>query len=161
MFLEERAAARPPRRARSELCTRPAGRAGHGVAARVELGQVGLVAEGEARRGSHPRMRSRTLAFFPLPPFLKAKAVIYSPFRFWECSLRELNVQTPPQGAGEREVERQRPGTSGAPRPSAPLVLAHSGPRRAQLGLKSTNLSPSPQSLLPAGLLRPLRPPRP
>lgn len=67
LLLEERAAARPPLQADSGLCTRPVG-LGTGVAAPVELGQVGLVVEGEAWRGSHPRMRSRTLAvsLFPL-----------------------------------------------------------------------------------------------
>lgn len=62
-------------------CGLCAGQAGRGGRSSSELGGVGLGAEG-TWRGFHPRMHSRTLASSPLPPFLKAKAVIYSPFRF-------------------------------------------------------------------------------
>lgn len=107
-----------------------------GVAARVEVGQVGLLWP-KGLGGVSIQEFAVELQRFPLPPFLKAKAVIYSPFRFSECSLCELDVQTPPQGAGEREVEPERRGPAGAPRPSAPLVPAHSGPRRAQLAART------------------------
>lgn len=109
----------------------------------MELGQGGA----RGRRGSAglpSKNAQRNFSVFPLPPFLKAKAIIYSPFRFWECSLHELDVQTPPQGAGEREVERGRPGTSGVPRPSAPLVPAHSGPRRAAARTQKHKSVPEP-----------------
>lgn len=82
---------------------------------------------GRDRRGSHPRMCIRSLVSPPpLSSFLKAKAVIYSPFRFSECSLRELDVQTPLKRAGEREVERARLWTR---RPSA-LCAPGLGPLR-------------------------------
>jgi hypothetical protein len=80
--------------------------------------------EGGARWGFHPRVRIRTFAFFPLSPpppaFLKAKAVIYRPFRFAECSLCEPDIQTPPKGEEERKL-----GVEAVP---ASLALRCAGP---------------------------------
>lgn len=60
---------------------------------------------------------SELLLFPPPPPhFLKAKAIIYRPFRFAECSLFELDIQTPPKGAGGAGVEKRRPAAGEAVR---------------------------------------------
>lgn len=54
-------------------------------------------------RRSEARFSSKNahqkFCFIP-PPFLKAKAIIYRSFRFAECSLFELDIQTPPKGEG-------------------------------------------------------------
>lgn len=67
-------------------------------------GSSGASGEGGARRGFHPRMRTRTFAVSS-PPSSKAEAIIYSPFRFAERAPCELDIQTPPA----RELEKRRP----------------------------------------------------
>lgn len=80
------------------------------------------------RRGFHPGTRTRTSAFSS-PRFLKAKAIIYRPFRFAACSLRELDIQAPPEreggagagGAPAAAEEAVRGGRSrDAPSPAGP-----------------------------------------
>ena len=44
---------------------------------------------------------------------LKAKAIIYRPFRFAECSLFELDIQTPPEGEGGEGVGEETAGAAG------------------------------------------------
>lgn len=51
--------------------------------------------------------------FLFFSPFLKAKAIIYRPFRFAECSLFELDIQTPPEGEGGAGVGEETAGAAG------------------------------------------------
>lgn len=62
--------------------------------------------EGRARYSS--KNAHQNFCFFLPPHFLKAKAIIYRPFRCAECSLFELDIQTPPKGAGGAGAEKRR-----------------------------------------------------
>lgn len=120
--------------------------------------------EGGARRGFHPRMRIRTFAFSSPPLFLKAKAVIYRPFRFAECSLFELDIQTPPKGAGGAGVEKRRPRRGrpcAAAGPGAPPRAPGTQNARPSFDSKAQICPPPPTHTPPSfrGLI--LRPPRP
>ena len=71
----------------------------------------------EGRRGrgevSIQESASELFLFFFFPPFLKEKAIIYRPFRFAECSLFELDIQTPPEGEGGAGVGEETAGAAG------------------------------------------------
>lgn len=106
------------------------------------------------RRGFHPGTRTRTSAFSS-PRFLKAKAIIYRPFRFAACSLRELDIQAPPEreggaGAGDAPAaaeEAVRGGRSRDPPARPARDRAARRGRRARppfFWLKSTNLPAPP-----------------
>lgn len=86
-------------------------------------------------------------------PFLKAKAVIYRPFRFAECSLFELHVQTPPKregGAGVAEETPRRGKPCAAEGPGTPPPRDHAAPqgRRTRTPLDSkAQICPPPRVL--------------
>lgn len=115
---------------------------------------------GQGRRGEgrFPSKRAhQNFSFFLFfsPPFLKAKAIIYRPFRFAECSLFELDIQTPPEGEGGEGAGEETAGAAGEacarrrvpgrPRPGRLVTtLCSKDAGRAPLfRLKSTNLPPS------------------
>lgn len=104
------------------------------------------------------------LLLFPHPPFLKAKAIIYRPFRFAECSLFELDIQTPPKGAGGAGVEKRRPRLGrpcAAAGPGAPPCAPGTQNARPSFDSKAQICPPPPTHTPPSfrGLI--LRPPRP
>lgn len=113
-----RPAAWPPRGPGSGLRTRlvGVGRRGRSLSGTWPGG----ARDGRDQLGSHPRMCIRSLVSPHLSPFLKVKAVIYSPSRFSECSLNELDSTFRHRGRGQGSA-RWRGHDRGRQSPRDPL----------------------------------------
>lgn len=133
---------------------------------------------GQGRRGEgrFPSKRAhQNFSFFLFfsPPFLKAKAIIYRPFRFAECSLFELDIQTPPEGEGgegswRRDGRRGWGGLRAAagpwtppPRPTRDHAVFQGRRTRAPLLTQKHKSAPLTSRSLRGLVLRPPRPPPP